>query len=137
MLSGNTLFRTIAEELSIAIIGTGSQGRNLLTKCLKIPGVRFAAVCDIWPYHQKYSANILKKFDQIVNVYEDYHESLLLAVERARAGNFDDDGPQAHDPDIRFRALLAWAAAQPETPRATWRAWRRGEFQLSPEQASA
>jgi len=64
------------EELAVAIIGPGSQGRNLLTKCLKIPGIRFVAICDIWPYHQKYAANILKKYDQIVNVYEDYREML-------------------------------------------------------------
>ena len=31
-------------ELTLAIIGVGSQGRNLLTKCLKIPGIRFVAV---------------------------------------------------------------------------------------------
>ncbi|MEM7261527.1 MAG: Gfo/Idh/MocA family oxidoreductase [Planctomycetota bacterium] len=65
-----------ADELTVAIIGPGSQGRNLLTKCLKIPGVRFVAVCDIWPYHQRYSANILKKYDQEVSVYSDYQEML-------------------------------------------------------------
>jgi hypothetical protein len=43
-----------ADELAIAIIGSGSQGRNLLLNCLKIPGVRFTAVCDIWPYSQRY-----------------------------------------------------------------------------------
>ncbi|MGD8453510.1 MAG: Gfo/Idh/MocA family oxidoreductase [Phycisphaerae bacterium] len=64
------------DELAIAIIGPGSQGRFLLTKCLKIPNVRFIAVCDIWPYHQNYAANILKKYDQPVNVYEDYREML-------------------------------------------------------------
>ena len=64
------------EELAIAIIGPGSQGRNLLTCCLKSPGIRFVAVSDIWPYHQKYAANILKKYDQPVNVYEDYREML-------------------------------------------------------------
>ena len=63
-------------ELAVAIIGPGSQGRNLLTKCLKIPGIRFVAVCDIWPYHQKYAANILKKYDQPVNIYEDYRVML-------------------------------------------------------------
>lgn len=63
-------------ELAVAIIGPGSQGRNLLTKCLKIPGIRFVAVADIWPYHQKYAANILKKYDQIVNTYADYREML-------------------------------------------------------------
>jgi len=65
-----------ATELRIALIGAGSQGRNLLTQCLKIAGVRFAAVCDIWPYHQRYSANILKKYDQPVKVYADYQEML-------------------------------------------------------------
>lgn len=63
-------------ELAIAIIGAGSQGRNLLNNCLKIAGVRFVAVCDIWPYHQKYASGILKKFDQPVNVYSDYRELL-------------------------------------------------------------
>ncbi len=64
------------EEFAVGIIGSGSQGRNLLLQCLKIPGIRFIAVCDIWPYHQKYAANILKKYDQPVNVYEDYREML-------------------------------------------------------------
>lgn len=68
------------DELRIAIIGPGSQGRNLLTNCLKIPGIRFTAVCDIWPYHQRYAANILKRYDQEVNVYADYAE--MLATER-------------------------------------------------------
>lgn len=65
-----------ADELAIAIIGPGSQGRFLLTHCLKIPGVKFVAVCDIWPYHQKYASNLLKKYDQPVNVYSDYREML-------------------------------------------------------------
>lgn len=68
------------DELAIGMIGVGSQGRNLLTKCLKIPGVRFVAICDIWPYHQTYAANILKKYDQPVSTYADYNE--LLAKEK-------------------------------------------------------
>ena len=67
-------------DLHVAIIGTGSQGKNLLLKCLKIPGIRFVAVADVWPYHQKYAANILKKFDQPVNTYADYRE--LLSAEK-------------------------------------------------------
>lgn len=63
-------------ELAIALVGCGSQGRNLLTKCLKIPGVRFVAICDIWPYHQRYAANILKKYSQTVEVFEDYQAML-------------------------------------------------------------
>ncbi len=64
------------DTVNIAIIGTGSQGRNLLHKCLKIPGIRFKAVCDIWSYSQKYATGILRNFDQDVNVYEDYREML-------------------------------------------------------------
>jgi predicted dehydrogenase len=64
------------DELALGIIGPGSQGRFLLTQCLKIPGVRFVAVCDIWAYHQKYAHNLLKKYGQEVNVYEDYREML-------------------------------------------------------------
>jgi hypothetical protein len=68
-------------------------------------------------------------------VYEGYHEALFAAVVRAQAGDFGDAETGANDPDIGFRALLAWAARQPPTPRETWRAWRRGEFQLGPETA--
>jgi predicted dehydrogenase len=64
------------DDLKIAIIGAGSQGRNLLTTCMKIPGVRFVAVCDIWPYAQTYAANILKKYDQPVGTYGAYQEML-------------------------------------------------------------
>jgi predicted dehydrogenase len=63
-------------ELAVGIIGFGSQGMELVKFCLKIPGVRFAAVCDIWSYRQRYASNLLKKYDQPVNVYEDYREML-------------------------------------------------------------
>ena len=71
---------TQADEIAVGFIGPGSQGRYLMNFCLKIPGVRFVAVCDIWPYHQEYAAKILKKYDHIVNVYEDYRE--MLAKEK-------------------------------------------------------
>ncbi|MFH1746325.1 MAG: Gfo/Idh/MocA family oxidoreductase [Planctomycetota bacterium] len=64
------------DELAVGFIGPGSQGRWLMNKCLKIPGVRFVSICDIWPYHREYAANILKKYDQIVTTYEDYREML-------------------------------------------------------------
>ena len=68
-----------AADINVALIGSGSQGRVLLMDCLKIEGVRFRAVCDIWDYHQRYAANILKRYDQPVNVYVDYRE--MLAAE--------------------------------------------------------
>lgn len=68
------------DELAIAMVGVGSQGRNLLNNCLKIDGVRFVSICDIWKYHQTYAANILKKYDQPVTVYDDHRE--MLAKEK-------------------------------------------------------
>jgi len=68
-------------EIKIAMIGPGNQGRNLLTQCLNIEGVRFVAVCDIWDYSRTYAANILKKFDQPVRTYEDYHDMLAKEQE--------------------------------------------------------
>lgn len=70
----------VGRELRVGLIGAGSQGRNLIMAGLKIPGIRFAAICDIWRYHQKYSSNVLKRYDQPVQVYEDYRD--LLEKER-------------------------------------------------------
>ena len=68
------------QELAVGVIGSGawsnSQGLNLVRHCLKIPGIRFVAVCDIWPYARRYTTNILKKYDQTPNEYEDYREML-------------------------------------------------------------
>jgi len=68
------------EDLNVAIIGPGSQGRMLMQKALKIEGIRFVAVCDIWPYSQKYASNVLKKYGMPVNVYTDYQD--MLATEK-------------------------------------------------------
>src|SRR5512147_2012476 len=43
------------DDLRIALIGTGEQGRILMESCLHIPGIRIAAVCDIWSYSQQYA----------------------------------------------------------------------------------
>jgi len=63
-------------ELNVALIGAGAQGRVLLESCLRIPGIRFKAVCDIWEYSQRYASRFLKKYGHIVTVYEDYREML-------------------------------------------------------------
>ena len=68
------------DQLNIALIGAGEQGRILIESCLKIPGVRFKAICDIWSHSQRYSQRYLKKYGHDVNVYEDYRE--LLANEK-------------------------------------------------------
>lgn len=67
-------------ELTVASIGVGSQGANLLNNCLKIPGIRFVAVCDIWPFWQERAVKLLGKYDQKVNAYEDLND--MLAKEK-------------------------------------------------------
>jgi predicted dehydrogenase len=68
------------DQLNIALIGAGAQGRILTESCLRIPGIRFIAVCDIWEYSQRYSERYLKKYGHDVKVYEDYKE--LIAAHK-------------------------------------------------------
>lgn len=63
-------------ELNVGIIGLGKQGRNLLLQAVKLPGLRFRAICDIWPYHQTYAQRVLKKYHQNPAVYGDYEQML-------------------------------------------------------------
>src|SRR5512143_2528015 len=64
-------------EINVALLGAGAQGQVLLDSMLRIPGLRFRAVVDIWKeYNQKRVVNTLKKFKFEVNGYEDYREML-------------------------------------------------------------
>jgi len=36
------------DDINVALLGAGAQGQVLMNSCLKIPGIRFKAVCDIW-----------------------------------------------------------------------------------------
>jgi len=65
------------DDLNIALLGAGAQGQVLLNACLKIPGVRFKAVCDIWTaYNQRRASRLLKKYKHEHNTYVDYGEML-------------------------------------------------------------
>jgi len=64
------------DDLNVALLGAGKQGRTLMMDCLKIPGVRFKAICDIWPYYRDYSSGRLRKYRHEHNTYEDYKEML-------------------------------------------------------------
>jgi predicted dehydrogenase len=64
-------------EVNVALLGAGAQGQVLLDAMLRIPGLRFRAVCDVWTeYNQRRVVNTLKKFKFEVNGYEDYREML-------------------------------------------------------------
>src|SRR5689334_18220015 len=62
-------------ELNVGLLGVGAQGEVLLDAMLRIPGLRFRAVCDIWKeYNQKRAVNLLRKYKFEVNGYEDHRE---------------------------------------------------------------
>ncbi|HXK60659.1 MAG TPA: Gfo/Idh/MocA family oxidoreductase [Acidobacteriota bacterium] len=63
-------------EVNVALIGAGAQGQVLLDAMLKIPNLRFRAVCDIWEFNLGRAIRTLKKYDHEVNGYEDYREML-------------------------------------------------------------
>jgi predicted dehydrogenase len=64
-------------EINVALLGAGAQGEVLLNAMLRIPGLRFRAVVDVWKeYNQKRAVNTLRKFKFEVNGYEDYREML-------------------------------------------------------------
>ena len=65
------------QEINVAILGAGAQGQVLMEAMLRIPGLRYRAVCDIWTeYNQRRVVNTLKRFKHEVNGYEDYREML-------------------------------------------------------------
>jgi len=41
-----------AEPVNVALIGVGTEGRVLMDNMVKMPGIRFKAVCDIWGYYR-------------------------------------------------------------------------------------
>lgn len=89
-----------SEELNIALVGMGAEGEVLLNSLLKIPGIRFRAVCDIWECRRRYArgrilgatAKAGKKTDLKDHLYEDYKD--LIANEK------DLDGVVIATPDF-------------------------------------
>jgi predicted dehydrogenase len=69
--------RSSSNEVNVALIGAGAQGQVLLSSCLKIPDLRFKAVCDIWAdYNLKRAYRLLQKYGHQLNPYVDYHDML-------------------------------------------------------------
>ena len=66
-----------SDDINVAIIGVGNQGRVLLESAVKIKGLRFKALCDIWTaYNQQNQSKFLKAYKHEHNVYVDYKEML-------------------------------------------------------------
>jgi predicted dehydrogenase len=65
------------DDINVALVGAGTQGQVLMSACLKIPGVRFKAVCDIWQaYNLKRVSRLLDRYHHEHNDYIDYNEML-------------------------------------------------------------
>jgi predicted dehydrogenase len=66
-----------ANDISVALLGAGAQGQELMNACLKIPNVRFKAVCDIWQaYNQGRVSKTLARYGHKNTAYVDYKEML-------------------------------------------------------------
>jgi len=65
-----------SNDINVAIIGLGAEGMVLTEAMLRIKGLRFKAVCDIWEYSRKRGANTLKKYGHEARPYENYLEML-------------------------------------------------------------
>lgn len=50
-----------SDDLHIALIGVGAQGRVLLDAMLNIPGLHFQAVCDVWDYSRSFGVRKIQK----------------------------------------------------------------------------
>lgn len=64
------------QTVNVALIGCGAQGKVLLTAALKIPDLRFKAVCDIWDRNRVYGQRLLSKFGHDAKAFEDYQDLL-------------------------------------------------------------
>ncbi len=65
------------DDINVALLGAGEQGQVLMTACLRIPGIRFKAVCDIWEaYNQRRVSRTLQRVGHKNNAYLDYREML-------------------------------------------------------------
>ena len=68
--------------IRVGLVGCGAQGRVLLEACMPIPGIKFIAVCDIWPYNLRYAANYLTKFNHQPSSHEDFEEFLSAGKDK-------------------------------------------------------
>ena len=60
------------EPILYGFVGTGNQGRRLLSRAVRVPGTRVVALCDIYPPNLEEGMKIAKD----VRTYQDYREML-------------------------------------------------------------
>ena len=74
---------TAGGDLNVALVGCGEQGKVLLEACRNIPGIKFRAVCDIWPFNKQYASRWLGKYGHNVTAVAE-----LLNIRQAEVRAF-------------------------------------------------
>lgn len=65
------------DDINVALLGAGRHGYRLMNSCHMFPGIRFKAVCDVWPgYNPSRASSMLKSYGHEHNTYIDYREML-------------------------------------------------------------
>ncbi len=67
---------SVDDDLNVAVIGAGIQGRALVNAAMTIPNLHFRAVCDIWGYSRRVVGYFLKRNKHEPNEYTDFREML-------------------------------------------------------------
>ena len=117
------------ETINIGALGTGGRCRHLLRSLAKVPGVRVAAVCDVWDDHLDLATELAdpkalrtKRFEEVLErkdidavlIAAPDHWHVPMTVAACAAGkDVYVEKPLTHDPS-EARAVLA---AQRESQR--------------------
>ncbi len=90
------------EVLDIALIGFGAQGRVLFESIMKLPNLRFRAICDLRPAQRRYVRLWVKKtLKQDVTEYVDFNEMIAKEhTENVKNGKKGLDGVFIATPDF-------------------------------------
>ena len=64
------------DQINVAMIGFGAEGRVLGFALARIPGVRVTCVCDIWKYQTNQAVAFFQSYGMQPKPYEDYREML-------------------------------------------------------------
>ena len=71
------------QEINVALLGAGAQGQVLTDAMLRIPGLRFRAVCDVWTeYNQRRVVNSLKLEARLAMTFEVLHPLTGARIEQ-------------------------------------------------------
>ena len=64
------------DDVNVAMIGFGAEGRVLGASLVRIPGVHVRAVCDIWKFQCQQAKAFFAGYNMDVTTYEDYRDML-------------------------------------------------------------